>query len=187
MLVTNKIHSGQLFQKESAARYFSVYEASGDLSQQEAPPEKGLLFVEKTGHKCHKCSKFKLRSHKNESGVNGMSMGTVLIDCKENLVQLHRDLYSYSQGAAGGSYKNSDNVIAETDAEGHQKARFTPVPAFQTAQAMEELCTRFLEAWEADHIEKIAKNKDLYYDALNRAQHGWHEGTGNSTCYIRLK
>ena len=34
---------------------------------------------------------------------------------------------------------------------------------------------------------KIAKNKDLYYDALNRAQHGWHEGTGNSTCYIRLK
>ena len=24
---------------------------------------------------------------------------------------------------------------------------------------------------------KIAKNKDLYYDALNRAQHGWHEGT----------
>ena len=52
---------------------------------------------------------------------------------------------------------------------------------------MEELCTRFLEAWEADRIEKIAKNKDLYYDALNRAQHGWHEGTGNSTCYIRLK
>ena len=52
---------------------------------------------------------------------------------------------------------------------------------------MEELCTRFLEAWEADRIEKIAKNKDLYYDALNRAQHGWNEGTGNSTCYIRLK
>ena len=34
-LVTNKIHSGQLFQKESAARYFSVYMASGGLSQQE--------------------------------------------------------------------------------------------------------------------------------------------------------
>ena len=23
---------------------------------------------------------------------------------------------------------------------------------------------------------KIAKNKDLYYDALGRSQHGWHEG-----------
>ena len=65
------------------------------------------------------------------------------------ILQLHRDLYSYSQGSAGGSYKNSDNVIAETDAEGHQKARFIPVPAFQTAEAMEELCARFLEASES--------------------------------------
>lgn len=37
------------------------------------------------------------------------------------ILQLHRDLYSYSGGNAGGNYKNSDNVIAETDAEGHQK------------------------------------------------------------------
>lgn len=63
---------------------------------------------------------------------------------RSNLIlQLHRDLYSYSQKAAGGSYKNADNVIAETDAEGHQKARFIPVPAFQTAEAMEELCREF--------------------------------------------
>ena len=71
------------------------------------------------------------------------------------ILQLHRDLYSYSQGAIGGSYKNSDNVIAEIDAEGNQKARFIPVPAFQTAEAMDELCSRFLEAWEADHMDKL--------------------------------
>ena len=46
---------------------------------------------------------------------------------KPNIIlQLHRDLYSYSQSSTGGSYKNSDNVIAETDAEGHQKVRFIP-------------------------------------------------------------
>ena len=33
------------------------------------------------------------------------------------ILQLHRDLYSYSGGNAGGNYKNSDNVIAETDAK----------------------------------------------------------------------
>ena len=71
------------------------------------------------------------------------------------ILQLHRDLYSYSQKAAGGSYKNSDNVIAEKDAEGNQKARFIPVPAFQTAEAMEELCREFWKAWEADHIDKL--------------------------------
>ena len=60
------------------------------------------------------------------------------INPRPNIIfQLHRDLYSYSQAAAGGSYKNFDNVIAETDAEGHQKARFISVPAFQIAEAMD--------------------------------------------------
>ncbi len=71
------------------------------------------------------------------------------------ILQLHRDLYSYSQADTGGNYKNSDNVIAETDAEGHQKVRFIPVPAFQTADAIEELCNSFLEAWESDRIDKL--------------------------------
>lgn len=75
---------------------------------------------------------------------------------KPNIIlQLHRDLYSYSQSSTGGSYKNSDNVIAETDAEGHQKVRFIPISAFQTAEAMEILCARFLEAWESDRIDKL--------------------------------
>ncbi len=32
---------------------------------------------------------------------------------------------------------------------------------------------------------KIAKNKDLYYDALNQAQHGWHDGTENAVPFIK--
>lgn len=32
---------------------------------------------------------------------------------------------------------------------------------------------------------KIAKNKDLYYDALGRAQIGWHEGTEDSVPFIK--
>jgi Fic family protein len=32
---------------------------------------------------------------------------------------------------------------------------------------------------------KIAKNKDLYYDALRRAQDGWHEGTGDALPFIK--
>lgn len=69
------------------------------------------------------------------------------------ILQLHRDLYSYA--GSGGEYKNTDNVIAETDAEGHQKARFIPVPAFQTAEAMDELCRQFLEAWNTDKIDRL--------------------------------
>ena len=32
---------------------------------------------------------------------------------------------------------------------------------------------------------KIAQNKDLYYDALNRSQHGWHEGTEDVLPFIK--
>ena len=32
---------------------------------------------------------------------------------------------------------------------------------------------------------KIAKNKDLYYDALNKSQDGWHEETEDATPFIK--
>ena len=100
------------------------------------------------------------------------------------ILQLHRDLYSYSQGGAGGSYKNSDNVIAETDAEGHQKTRFIPVPAFQTAEAMEELCSRFLEAWEVDRIDKLILIPMFILDFL--CIHPFNDGNGRMSRLLTL-
>ena len=32
---------------------------------------------------------------------------------------------------------------------------------------------------------KIAKNKDLYYDALGKAQNGWHEGNADAVPFIK--
>lgn len=32
---------------------------------------------------------------------------------------------------------------------------------------------------------KIAKDKDLYYDALNQSQHGWHDGTEDAVPFIK--
>lgn len=100
------------------------------------------------------------------------------------ILQLHRDLYSYSQGATGGNYKNSDNVIAETNAEGHQKARFIPVPAFQTADAMDELCSRFLEAWEADRIDKLVLIPMFILDFL--CIHPFNDGNGRMSRLLTL-
>lgn len=100
------------------------------------------------------------------------------------ILQLHRDLYSYSQGAIGGSYKNSDNVIAEIDAEGNQKARFIPVPAFQTAEVMDELCGRFLEAWEADHMDKLVLIPMFILDFL--CIHPFNDGNGRMSRLLTL-
>ena len=100
------------------------------------------------------------------------------------ILQLHRDLYSYSQGNIGGTHKNSDNVIAETDAEGHQKARFIPVPAFQTAEAIDELCARFLEAWEADRIDKLVLIPMFILDFL--CIHPFNDGNGRMSRLLTL-
>ena len=100
------------------------------------------------------------------------------------ILQLHRDLYSYSQEGVGGNYKNSDNVIAEMDAEGHQKTRFIPVPAFQTAEAMDELCTRFLEAWEANKIDKLILIPIFILDFL--CIHPFNDGNGRMSRLLTL-
>lgn len=100
------------------------------------------------------------------------------------ILQLHRDLYSYSKSAVGGNYKNADNIIAETDAEGHQKARFVPVPAFQTAEAMEELCMAFGEAWETDHIDKLLLIPMFILDFL--CIHPFNDGNGRMSRLLTL-
>jgi len=100
------------------------------------------------------------------------------------ILQLHRDLYSYSQGASGGCYKNSDNVIAETDAQGNQRTRFVPVPAFQTAEAMEELCTRFLNAWEVNSMDKLVLIPMFILDFL--CIHPFNDGNGRMSRLLTL-
>ena len=100
------------------------------------------------------------------------------------ILQLHRDLYSYSQSAVGGSYKNADNVIAETDEEGRQKTRFIPAPAFQTAEAMEEMCRAFLEAWEADHMDKLLLIPMFILDFL--CIHPFNDGNGRMSRLLTL-
>ncbi len=100
------------------------------------------------------------------------------------ILQLHRDLYSFSQGAIGGNYKNSDNMIAERDAEGNQKVRFVPVPAYQTPEAMENLCTRFIEEWEANNIDKLILIPMFILDFL--CIHPFNDGNGRMSRLLTL-
>lgn len=100
------------------------------------------------------------------------------------ILQLHCDLYSFSGNSIGGSYKNSDNVIAETDAQGNQKVRFQPVSAFQTAEAVEELCSNFLKAWEENRIDKLILIPMFILDFL--CIHPFNDGNGRMSRLLTL-
>ncbi|MFN8512937.1 MAG: Fic family protein [Thermomicrobiales bacterium] len=55
------------------------------------------------------------------------------------VLQLHRDLFAQTE-TAGGAWKSSDNIIGERRSDGTGALRFAPVPAFATAEAMDQLC-----------------------------------------------
>lgn len=69
------------------------------------------------------------------------------------ILQLHRDLYKFLGSTEGGQFKTSDNIIRETDADGNECVRFRPVPAWETAPSIDELCKSYHEAKsEADPL-----------------------------------
>ena len=100
------------------------------------------------------------------------------------ILQLHRDLYSFSSGAIGGAYKNSDNVIAEKHADGTETVRFRPVPAFLTADAIQNLCTRFNEAIEAGTYDPLLLMPMFILDFL--CIHPFNDGNGRMSRLLTL-
>jgi Fic family protein len=69
------------------------------------------------------------------------------IEVKESIIlQLHRDLYKFSDTGFGGRFKNVDNVIEEVDQAGNQSVRFRPLPAYETPAAMQNLCDEYRKA-----------------------------------------
>lgn len=71
------------------------------------------------------------------------------------ILQLHRDLYKFSSLSIGGSFKAVDNFIQETDEKGNKFVRFTPVEAWETPNAIEQICDEYNEVIgnkTADHL-----------------------------------
>lgn len=101
-----------------------------------------------------------------------------------NILQLHRNLYSFSSSSVGGVYKNSDNIIAEKNADGLETVRFRPVPAFQTSDAMEQLCSRYNEAIEAGTYDPLVLMPMFILDFL--CIHPFNDGNGRMSRLLTL-
>lgn len=100
------------------------------------------------------------------------------------ILQLHRDLYKFSGKNAGGSYKSSDNVIAEEDSQGNQFVRFNPVSAWETPQAIEELCGAYDEALNRDGIDPLLLIPMFVLDFL--CIHPFRDGNGRMSRLLTL-
>ena len=150
------------------------------------------------------------------------------------ILQLHKILYSHMNNPMAGRTKNVQNYISATHPDGHVEILFTPLPPYETPEALDRICTEYNRVTGNMEIEpliaipvfihdflcihpfndgngrmsrllttmllyrsgfyvgkyisleaKIAKNKDLYYDALGQSQIGWHDGKEDAVPFIK--
>lgn len=59
------------------------------------------------------------------------------------ILQLHRDLYKYSERGIGGRFKSTQNYITATYPDGTQKVLFTPLAPYETPEAIDAICESF--------------------------------------------
>lgn len=100
------------------------------------------------------------------------------------ILQLHRDLYKFEGYEAGGKYKAADNVIEEEDAAGNKFVRFKPVPAWETSEAVEELCKAFEEAIASAQIDSLILIPMFILDFL--CIHPFNDGNGRMSRLLTL-
>lgn len=101
-----------------------------------------------------------------------------------SFLQLHRDLYKFSNAAIGGNYKSSDNIIAEELPDGTKKARFVPVPAWETPNAIDSLCQAYDEALKDPEKDPLLLIPMFILDFL--CIHPFNDGNGRMSRLLTL-
>lgn len=153
---------------------------------------------------------------------------------RNDILQLHKILYSHMNNPIAGRTKNVQNYISATYPDGHVQILFMPLAPFETPEALDRICEEYNRVIGNMELEpllaipvfihdflcihpfndgngrmsrllttlllyrsgfyvgkyvsleaKIAKNKDLYYDALAASQTGWHEGIEDVVPFIK--
>ena len=100
------------------------------------------------------------------------------------ILQLHRDLYKFSGKSIGGSFKNSDNVIAEELPDGRKIVRFEPVSAWETPGAMTALCDAFRTAMQDTEFDPLLLIPIFILDFL--CIHPFRDGNGRMSRLLSL-
>lgn len=92
------------------------------------------------------------------------------------ILQLHRDLYRYSHKSIGGSFKNTQNYISATDADGREFVLFTPLAPYETPAAIKEICESYTRTIAAQEIDALLLIPVFIHDFL--CIHPFNDGNG---------
>ena len=92
------------------------------------------------------------------------------------ILQLHRDLYKYSEKSIGGRYKASQNYIIATDKNGNEYVLFTPLAPYETEPAIEKICEEYNHIIDTQDIDPLILIPIFIHDFL--CIHPFSDGNG---------
>ena len=92
------------------------------------------------------------------------------------ILQLHKIMFSHTDSAFGGSFKNVQNYISATDGSGKTFVLFTPLAPYETAPAMRESCDAYNLALGEGKVDPLLLIPVFIHDFL--CIHPFIDGNG---------
>lgn len=99
------------------------------------------------------------------------------------ILQLHRDLMKYTD-SGGGRFKITQNLLKETREDGTESIRFVPVPPYETAPCIQEICEQFNQACESMEVDPLLLIPIFIHDFL--CIHPFSDGNGRMSRLLTL-
>ncbi|NHM14287.1 Fic family protein [Xiamenia xianingshaonis] len=100
------------------------------------------------------------------------------------ILQLHRDLYRYTDASFAGRFKDSDNVIAERADSGEMVARFRPTSAAATPSAVERICDEYRKQIDSGAYDPLLASLVFVFDFVSI--HPFNDGNGRMSRLMTL-
>ena len=101
------------------------------------------------------------------------------------ILQLHRDLLKFTSLSYAGRYKNTDNIIAEKDADGNiVRTIFEPLKSYETPDAVISICEQYNKAIDNEFVDPLVLIPIVIHDFL--CIHPFNDGNGRISRLLTL-
>ena len=92
------------------------------------------------------------------------------------ILQLHQNLYRFTNRSIGGHFKNSDNHIVARDANGIEHVIFEPLSPLETPIAIDRICEEFNRVSATEEVDTLLLIPIFIHDFL--CVHPFNDGNG---------